>query len=107
MNWYCSCYLGIEEHGDSQIASDDSGSLWRNLDYSNSDSTTHEECEITQQEELEWTKNEESYEESTGNVNFTKHEEHDCNIKESVATTQEEEQGGATNEVCVQNTPKP
>ena len=37
-------------------------------------------------------------------MKLSTHQEHDCNIKESVATSQEEEQGGATNEVCVQNT---
>ena len=65
------------------------GSLWSNLDYPDSDSSQEEECEINQEEELEWTKNEvtsDSYEESAGNVNFTKHEEHDCIIKETVAT---------------------
>ena len=35
---------------------------------------------------------------------FTKHEEQGIIIKESVATTQEEEHDGTTNEVCVQNT---
>ena len=46
----------------------------------------------------------EFYEEEAGTVNLSTHQEHDCNIQESVATSQEEEQGGATNEVCVQNT---
>ena len=107
MNWYCSCFLGIEEHGDSKNDSDDSGSLWSNLDYPDSDSSQEEECEISQEEELEWTKNEvsnEFYEEEAGNVNLSTHQEHDCNLQESVATSQDEEQGGATNEVCVQNT---
>ena len=44
------------------------------------------------------------YEEEAGNVTLSTHQEHDCNLQESVATSQDEEQGGATNEVCVQNT---
>ena len=41
------------------------------------------------------------YEEEAGNVNLSTHQEHDCNLQESVATSQDEEQGGATIEVCV------